>query len=332
MLEHDAKRSHLYWKVLATSLHQERRYPEALRIYRQAILLNPEDADLSFNLGNLLRTIGQNEKAIGAYEHAHRLNAADTDILSNLAPLYRSCQRWDDARLCYEKILQLNPDDPSATHFLSALNGEAPAQAPAGYVIELFDHYASNYDQHMGQVLLYRGPELLCALLMSHEPARLRRFKAADLGCGTGLSGEAFEHLITEIDGFDLSAGMLEKAEKKAIYRQLWQGDCAESLQKADVYDLFIVADLIPYIGKLENLFAAIREKAKSPAYIVLSAEDLAEGDEPRLQLTGRYQHSRAYMQMCIDLHGMKLLSFKRQVLRQQGNTPIQAGLYLIEV
>jgi predicted TPR repeat methyltransferase len=329
----DAQRNRHYWKILATTLHKEGRYAEALRIYRQAILTNPDDADLSYNLGNLLRTIGQNEKAIGFYEHAHRLNPSDPDILVNLAPLYRSNQKLDKARQCYEKILQIDPENTTAHYFLTALAGGTPARAPAAYVIELFDQYAPTYDHHMNQVLKYRAPEALRSLLASYGPTQARRFLTCDLGCGTGRSMAAFHKLVTAVDGYDLSPVMLERAAEKNIYRQLIVGDCIETLSASPCsYELFVAADLMPYIGELDSLFTVIRQKAKSPAFLLFSTEFQEAGDSPCLLVTGRYQHSLAYIQSRLKAHDMRLCAFQVEALRMQAQQPIQGGLYLVEL
>ncbi|MDQ3230668.1 MAG: tetratricopeptide repeat protein, partial [Pseudobdellovibrionaceae bacterium] len=313
--------------------HKQGRYAEALKIYRQAILTNPTDADLSFNLGNLLRTIGQNEKAVGVYEHAHRLNPKDPDILINLAPLYRSSQKLDKARQCYEKILEIDPENVTALYFMAALDGNTPTRAPSEYIVELFNQYAPTYDQHMNQVLKYRAPECLRNLLMNYGPARQRRFATCDLGCGTGRSMEAFGHLVNEVDGYDLSPVMLQRAAEKNIYRQLIAGDCIETLAaSASSYDLFVAADLVPYIGALDPLFAAIREKAKTSAFLLFSTEFQDEGESPRLLLTGRYQHSLAYIQSRLQTHNMKLRAFQVEALRMQADQPIRGGLYLVEL
>jgi predicted TPR repeat methyltransferase len=332
-MHEEAQRSRRYWKILANTLHKEGRYAEALRIYRQAILLNPDDADLSYNLGNLLRTIGQPDRAIGVYEHAHRLNPKDPDILVNLAPLYRSSHKLDKARHCYEKILALDPENVTAHYFLTALDGGAPARAPAAYVVELFDQYAPTYDQHMNQVLKYKAPEILRNLLNSYGPARGRRYKACDLGCGTGRSMEAFRKLVTHVDGYDLSPVMLKRAAEKKIYRQLTTGDCIETLgAAAGHYDLFLAADLLPYIGEVDSLFAVIRQKAKSPAFLLFSTEFQESGNSPRLLISGRYQHSLAYIQSRFIAHEMSLRAFQVKDLRLQAHEPILGGIYLVEL
>ncbi|HET9240434.1 MAG TPA: tetratricopeptide repeat protein [Oligoflexus sp.] len=332
-MHEEAQRSRRYWKILATTLHKEGRYAEALRIYRQAILLNPDDADLCYNLGNLLRTIGQHEKAIGVYEHAYRLNPKDPDILVNLAPLYRSTQKRDKARECYGKILALDPENVTAHYFLAALDGSTPPRAPAAYVIELFDQYAATYDQHMNQVLKYKAPESLRNLLNSYGPARGRRYEACDLGCGTGRSMDAFQKLVTHVDGYDLSPVMLERAAERNIYRQLIAGDCMETLGAAtESYDLFLAADLLPYIGEVDSLFTVIRQKAKSPAFLLFSTEFQESGNSPRLMISGRYQHSLAYIQSRLRTHGMHLRAFQVEPLRLQAQVPIAGGIYLVEV
>jgi predicted TPR repeat methyltransferase len=332
IMQQEAQRSRHYWKILATTLHKEGRYAEALRIYRQAILMNPDDADLSYNLGNLLRTIGQNDKAIGVYEHAHRLNPKDVDILVNLAPLYRSSQKLDKARQCYEKILALDSENVTAHYFLTALDGGTPERAPAAYVVELFDQYAPTYDQHMNQVLKYRAPEILRKLLTSYGPARGRRYLACDLGCGTGRSMEAFQRLVTQVDGYDLSPVMLQLAAEKNIYRQLTAGDCIETLEAAPgPYDLFLAADLLPYIGEVDSLFTVIKQKAKSPAFLLFSTEFQESGNSPRLLISGRYQHSLAYIQSRLKAHKMSLRAFQVEALRLQAHEPIRGGIYLVE-
>ena len=50
-----------------------------------------------------------------------------------------------------------------------------------------------------------------------------------DLGCGTGLSGEALQGVgFKEIDGYDFSEGMLALARKKDCYRELFRVDLAQ--------------------------------------------------------------------------------------------------------
>ncbi len=86
-----------------------------------------------------------------------------------------------------------------------------------------YREWARTYDAEV-RANGYVSPERCAAAL-----ADLVGDKAApllDLGCGTGLSGEALREAgFTALDGTDFSAEMLAAAETKGIYRKLSQGD-----------------------------------------------------------------------------------------------------------
>ena len=53
----------------------------------------------------------------------------------------------------------------------------------------------------------------------------MRFADVADLGCGTGLFGERIRARADRLEGFDLSANMLAKAQEKGLYDHLAQAD-----------------------------------------------------------------------------------------------------------
>ena len=57
--------------------------------------------------------------------------------------------------------------------------------------------------------------------------------RAADLGCGTGLSGLAFIDIVEELVGVDLSPEMIEKAKQRRIYHELHVGEMTAIFSKA---------------------------------------------------------------------------------------------------
>ncbi|MEM0947683.1 MAG: class I SAM-dependent methyltransferase [Pseudomonadota bacterium] len=97
-----------------------------------------------------------------------------------------------------------------------------------GAVRDLYDDWSSSYDDEVaeaGYITPARCAAALAAHLTPHTASIL------DFGCGTGLSGQALAALgFTTIDGVDLSAGMMETAEKRGVYRSLRQID-ANDLQ-----------------------------------------------------------------------------------------------------
>lgn len=108
--------------------------------------------------------------------------------------------------------------------------------------------WADEYDADTGRYG-YVGPSGAAAIL-----AKYLANKAAvvlDIGCGTGLVGEALSGLgLDHIDGTDLSAEMIEKCRAKGIYRAL---QCDDLLKGLDVptgrYDAVISVGTFGPIG-----------------------------------------------------------------------------------
>ncbi len=112
---------------------------------------------------------------------------------------------------------------------------------------DYYDKWANTYDQDVDKEDYY-GPIYLAAyfnLLPKQNGIFLNSnnsaLKILDAGCGTGLVGVALHHQgYKNIDGFDLSYGMVEKAEKTGAYNTLIGGsDMTKRLEAYpnDYYD-----------------------------------------------------------------------------------------------
>ena len=84
----------------------------------------------------------------------------------------------------------------------------------------MYSDWAASYDQAMANHD-YQSPRRIVEALMRHCPDR--DVAIFDVGCGTGLSGQALAAQgYTTIDGSDVSPEMVEKARAlTAIYRRL---------------------------------------------------------------------------------------------------------------
>ena len=109
--------------------------------------------------------------------------------------------------------------------------GDAPGALPQAYVARLFDDYAPRFDKHLIKNLGYRAPALIADALSAIAPGR-RFASALDLGCGTGLMGEALRERVDHLTGVDLSAAMIAKARERGIYDRLAVGDAAAMLRR----------------------------------------------------------------------------------------------------
>ena len=63
------------------------------------------------------------------------------------------------------------------------------------------------------------------------------------------------------LDGVDLSPGMLKRAEAAGTYDQLNESDLTEYIRgKKGAYDLIVAADVLCYIGDLQDVAGRIAE------------------------------------------------------------------------
>lgn len=87
---------------------------------------------------------------------------------------------------------------------------------------KIYGSWASHYDSDVAE-WGYATPTRL-ALALRQAGANIIK-PVLDFGCGTGLSGMALKAVgFQVIDGTDISPEMLEKAQEKPAYRQVWIG------------------------------------------------------------------------------------------------------------
>ncbi|MGA7671112.1 MAG: class I SAM-dependent methyltransferase [Nitrolancea sp.] len=96
---------------------------------------------------------------------------------------------------------------------------------------------------------------------------------AADLGCGTGRTGDWLtRHGAGEIDGVDLTPEMLERAEARGIYRRLLEGDVAATGLESSAYDLVTVCLVDEHLADLMPLYREAYRLARPGGLLVLIA------------------------------------------------------------
>lgn len=110
--------------------------------------------------------------------------------------------------------------------------GAVYAASGAEEVARTYDAWAGSYEADMAKAG-YRHPAVCLALLARHLPRGAA--PVLDAGCGTGLLGQWLGLLgYPEVEGLDLSEGMLEVAEAKGCYRALHRLALGRPLPFAD--------------------------------------------------------------------------------------------------
>jgi predicted TPR repeat methyltransferase len=99
-----------------------------------------------------------------------------------------------------------------------------------------------------------------------------------------------------EITGVDLSSGMLAKAAERGVYSSLVEAEIHGFFAASDrTYDLVIAADVLVYIGDLEDFFAGAARCLNRGGLLIVSIETTNESDFKVLP-SGRFAHQLSYI------------------------------------
>ncbi|MCK8780237.1 methyltransferase domain-containing protein [Rhizobium sp. NTR19] len=292
-------------------------------------------ADRRVDYARMLAEAGDHAAAAELIEQALELSphwAAGWFMLGE----YREKAGRPDAADAYRQTLELEPEDVFGATLKLALLGEesVPDLPPSGYIESLFDDYADRFDTALVEKLNYSVPEKLAALIAPHAPFD----HVVDLGCGTGLLGEAIRSSVTRLEGFDISANMLVRAEQKAIYDHLGQADLSLPHHEAGLFskslalhraDLVSAADVLMYLGSLETVFPLVTALLRPNGLFAFSVEDAGPDGGFVLRESLRYAHSQAYIEMLLAQHGFTLAELQRTVIRTDGGNPVRGILFL---
>jgi len=122
---------------------------------------------------------------------------------------------------------------------------------------EGYDRWARNYEETVEDAM---DIALLDRVAVDWEAART----VADLGCGTGRTGAWLKaHGVGEVDGIDLSPGMLEAARARGVYRSLGEAEVGATGLDPGAYDLVVSCLVDEHLADLGPLY---REAARLAA------------------------------------------------------------------
>lgn len=267
-------------------------WPAAADLFAQTLELVPHWPSAHFALGEVLCQLGRIVEASQAFRSALRLDPVD--------------------RL-------------GAGPRLAALGlAPVPDQLPQAYVRTLFDQYAERFDAELVEALHYSAPWRLRDLLLNHLPGQ-HAARLLDLGCGTGLMGEAMRKHASWLVGVDLSAEMAAMAARKKVYDEVGAGEAIAILAETDCsYDAITAADVLVYMGDLHTLLAAVAGKLVPGGYFAFSCERFS-GEGFVLGAGLRYAHSRSYIQSCLTGAGLELAEIAEESCRQESGQDVMA-------
>ena len=288
--------------------------PGALAEAREAAGLHPNIAPVLVSLGEALLAAQKLPTAIAELQRALRLDP-DSEIARRL--LARAWLEAGEAEKALEALQDVEDEELSAR----ARAIDAAQRSDAGYVRHLFDQFSTDYDSRMRQHLHYAAPEILLGLAVMVMPGR-QDLNILDLGCGTGLAGEAFKPLAARLDGIDLSPAMIEKARARGIYDHLAVADLESALAQAGpAYDLILAADTLVYLGDLTAIFRDAAARLAPDGFFLFTVEKAEAAFE--LGPKRRWRHGESYLRETARAAGLSVAGLVEAAPRREAGQPV---------
>lgn len=309
------------------------RKDDAVCHFRRATELRPDFAHAWYNLAQSLYALDQIEEGTVACARAITIapqHAARESVARALVHL----GRMNEAVAFYQRWLVEEPDNPVVQHHLSALlaDHEKPARASDAYVETLFDRFADSFDAQLAR-LEYHAPTLVCDALRRDYPVPRADLTIADAGCGTGLCGPLLRPWAKHLCGFDLSGGMLAKAEQRGIYDELHKAELVEFLlSRPEVFDLVISADTLCYFGDIDQALASFARSLRRSGRAIFTVEASNDDDKRPYQLlsSGRYSHKREYVIAAAQQANLTLAHIAHVPLRSEAGRSVMGWLVTV--
>ena len=302
----------------------------AIECYKTALCLDSNNVNAHYNMGVALKSLRRNDDAIIYFNNALALKNDFVEAHCNLADAYRCQGRLDKAKEAYDKAFSIQPDNVFAMHMLDALNGRSSKSPPDRFVEQLFDQYAPTFEYELVQKLQYNLPVTLTKLIKNRANEGGVN-SVLDMGCGTGLFGFEIRSVCQRLEGVDISKRMLQVAEQKNIYDKLTHKNIIDFLCDTELnFDYFVAADVFEYIGDLSEIFNLVSYRAPGHKTLIFSTEH-NKTNEYRLENTGRYSHSKSYIEKLCYEFGYILSHFEITKLRKEMHSVLDGGIYILE-
>ena len=275
----------------------------------------------------LARTLRDRDHVLAAFicqQRAAELAPDDPRVWYQLGELAHIVGRREDARAAYERYFERHPEDAEIEHLLIALrNAASPDRVSDRCIVQLYERFASFYDRNMSDEIEYQGPVLLEAAIAASLGDR-RGLDILDLGCGTGLSGEAMRSRSRHLTGVDLSPSMIERARGRSVYDVLAVSEITAFLRQdaEGRSDLITAWDVLIYFGDLRQVIVPAAGRL-TPGGLIAFTVERADVYPFALTDSGRFTHHRDHVTEVAADAGLAVVSLTDAVLRHEYGNPV---------
>jgi predicted TPR repeat methyltransferase len=249
----------------------------------------------------------------------------------------------EEAATAWRQCLELDPNDHVGAKLDLARIGALPAEQATSenFSGALFDAYAERFDSHLVETLQYQAPALLKDALARYCEQADHPFHfgtVLDLGCGTGLMGEAIRAETEFLAGCDLSPRMIAKAQAKTredggpLYDKLaTAGLTAFLASRPDAYaDLVIAADVFVYLGDLAPCFHQSARVLQTGGLLAFTVQS-HDGEGITVGQDRRFAHAESWIREALAEAGLRPALVEPRSTRIDRGQPVPGLLVIAE-
>ena len=249
----------------------------------------------------------------------------------------------EEAATAWRQCLTLDPNDHFGARLDLARIGAMAAEdaTSENFSGTLFDGYADRFDSHLTQALHYNAPELIKATLarLCDNAGRVFRFDTVfDLGCGTGLMGEAIRGEAAFLAGCDLAPRMIERARAKTkpdggpLYDKLAvAGLTAFLASRPDACaDLLLAADVFVYLGELRPALAQAARVMTRDGLLAFTVQS-HDGEGVVVGQDRRFAHAEEWLRQRLEETDLRIVALEAVSTRQDRGVAVPGLLAVVQ-
>jgi len=283
-------------------------FPAAYRLLARRVAPRPRGVRRA--IAALVHCVhGELDAAVRCLEASLAIDFGQYDLQMLLAEILIVGGRWE----AYGKKGEYGLDIAAALKGLA----DPPGRYHPALVGKLFDRFSGEYDERV----LREGyaEHAAVARRIATLPLPAGRLRFLDLGCGTGMLGEAVRAAGVDaaLVGVDISAAMLERARARGIYEELHCDDIERFLRAgggdADIVGL---ASVFPFLGDMRPVLRALGERLRPGSWLVFSHDVAGDGADVQFSRQARFRQSPAYVEACLAEAGFRKVSAEAIVAR----------------
>ena len=210
---------------IAKKKHQEIKFEEASKLYKEILKIEPNHFETNFYLGTLFIQVGNFKEAVSILKIAIKINPLHVHINNNLGIAFYELGEFDQAIKYYEDALKIDPNYMESVFRLGSLFAQVGDFIKASKMLkQVVDNEPKNPDAHNNLGLTYRELGHFEKSIKCHEKAILIKPNYADYYHNLGLAykeiGEFKKTILCYVKVIEINPNHLKTINNISILLQ----------------------------------------------------------------------------------------------------------------